>query len=216
MERSATLGARLRQIMEERGLNYEGFGQLLGQRPQTLNRYVLGQREPKASAVTQMAEILEVDPLWLQGYDVPREPRHLPGSDVVTVGREVAVPILGVIRAGIPTLAQQEILGYAAADVPRAEEYFYLRVAGDSMKNAGIQEGDLILLHQQSCAENGQIAACILGSEDATLKRFRRQGDLVILQPENPAYDPRIVPVQEFETGRARILGVAVKLVREL
>ena len=194
MERSVTLGARLRQIMEERGLNYEGFGQLLGQRPQTLNRYVLGQREPKASALTQMAETLGVDPLWLQGYDVPREPRQIPGDNVLTIGREVAIPILGVIP----------------------EEYFYLRVAGDSMKNAGIQEGDLVLLHQQSCAESGQIVACILGSEDATLKRFRRQGDLVILQPENPAYEPRIVPVREFETGAARILGVAVKLVREL
>jgi repressor LexA len=216
MERSTTLGARLRQLMEEMEMNYERFGALLDMRPQTLNRYVLGQREPKASAVTDMALKLGVDPLWLQGFDVPREPRSAPEDQVLTVGTEVAIPILGVIRAGVPTLAQQEIEGYAAADVVRPEEYFYLRVAGDSMKNAGIQEGDLVLLHQQSCAENGQIVACILGREDATLKRFRRQGDLVILQPENPAYEPRIVSESEFETGEARIVGVAVKLVREL
>lgn len=216
MEHRTTLGARLRQLMEERELNYERFGQLLDMRPQTLNRYVLGQREPKAKAVTEMAMKLEVDPLWLQGYDVPREPRRQPSDQIVMVGREVAIPILGVIRAGIPTLAQQEVEGYAAADVSRPEEYFYLRVAGDSMKNAGIQEGDLVLLHQQSCAENGQIVACLLHGEDATLKRFRRQGDLVILQPENPAYEPCIVPVKDFETGQARIAGVAIKLVRNL
>jgi repressor LexA len=83
------------------------------------------------------------------------------------------------------------------------------------MKNAGIQSGDLVLLHQQAQAENGQIVACMVQQEDATLKRFRRQGDWVILQPENTAYEPRIVPVSDFENGSARILGVAVRLVRD-
>ena len=84
------------------------------------------------------------------------------------------------------------------------------------MINAGIQEGDLVLLRRQETAENGQIVACLLDGETATLKRFRRQGGMVILQPENPAYEPRIVSLQDFETGAARIVGVAVRLVRSL
>ena len=126
------------------------------------------------------------------------------------------IPILGVIKAGVPAIARQQIEGYAAADVPEPGEYFYLRVSGDSMINAGIHTGDLVLIHQQSEAENGQIVACILRQEDATLKRFHRQGDWVILQPENAAYEPYIVPVSDFETGNAHILGVAVRLVRSL
>ena len=55
-----------------------------------------------------------------------------------------------------------------------------------------------------------------MGGEDATLKRFRRQGDLVILQPENPNYEPRLVPAADFENGQAQIVGVALRLVREL
>lgn len=212
MEKKYPLGLRLRQLMDEGGLSYEELGQLLNMRPQTLNRYVLGQREPKATVVTEMALALNVDPLWLQGYDVPRERQPSPALP----GRETALPILGVIRAGLPTLAQQEVLGYAAADVPDPEQYFYLRVKGDSMSGAGIREGDLILIHQQSWADNGQIVACMVGEEDATLKRFRRQGETVILQPENPAYEPRLVPLADFSSGAARILGVAVKLVREL
>lgn len=212
MEKQEPLGQRLRTLMEERELNYEALGRLLDMRPQTLNRYVLGQREPKARVAVEMAEKLGVDVLWLQGYDVPRERRmdegQLPG--------ETMIPVLGVIKAGIPAIAQQQIEGYAAADVADPSEYFYLRVSGDSMKNAGIQTGDLVLIHQQSQAENGQIVACIVSEEDATLKRFRRQGDWVILQPENPDYEPRIVPVADFETGEARILGVATKLVRNL
>ena len=65
-------------------------------------------------------------------------------------------------------------------------------------------------------AENGQIVACLVDGEDATLKRFRRQRDMVLLQPENPAYEPKLIPLSDFETGAARIVGVAVRLVREL
>lgn len=213
MEKISFFGQRLRLLMEERGLSYEELGALLKMRPQTLNRYVLGRREPKATVATDMALALHVAPLWLQGYDVPRQqetplPPHSKG--------EAVLPILGVIRAGLPTLAHQEVLGYAAADVSDPEQYFYLRVMGDSMSGAGIQTGDLVLIRQQAWAENGQIAACIVGGEDATLKRFRRHGDMVILQPENPAYDPRLVPMADFDSGVARIVGVAIKLVREL
>lgn len=212
MEKETTLGRRLLQIMEERGLNYDRLGRLLEMKPQTLNRYALGQREPKAGVATEMAMKLGVNPLWLQGYDVPRvderDPLAQPG--------ERLLPILGTIRAGIPTLAQQEVLGYMGADVSAPQEYFYLRVQGDSMQGAGIQTGDLVLIHVQQSAQDGQIVACILDRQDATLKRFHRQGDWVILQPENPSYSPRIVPVQSFANGEARIIGVAVRLTRNL
>ena len=204
MEKTATFGKRLRQVMEARGLTYATLGEQLKMNPQTLNRYVLDQREPKGSVTAAIALMLGVDPLWLQGYDPGPAPQ------------EAMVPILGTIRAGRPTLAVEEVAGYAPAEVARPEEYFYLRVAGDSMVNAGIRPGDLVLIRRQDTAENGQIVACILNGEDATLKRFRCQGDVVILQPENPAYEPQIVSAREFETGTARILGVAVRLTREL
>lgn len=215
MTLESTLGERLHCLMEERGYTYEQLSGLVGMTPQTLNRYVLGRREPKAGVASAMALALGVDPLWLQGYDVPRIRTPAP-EGMVPAGRESAIPILGVIRAGEPILAVEDIEGYAAADVSDPEEYFYLRVTGDSMINAGIREGDLILLRQQNTAENGQIVACLVDGEDATLKRFRAQKGMVILQPENPSYEPRIIPVQDFDNGLARIVGVAVKLVREL
>lgn len=215
VELESTLGQRLRRLMEERNLTYEQLGEMLDMTPQSLNRYVLEQREPKASAVTKMALALGVDPLWLQGYNVPRR-RMEPLEGMIPVKREYAIPILGVIRAGEPILATESIEGYASADVADPEEYFYLRVTGDSMINAGIREGDLVLLRQQNTAENGQIVACLVDGEDATLKRFRAQKGMVILQPENPVYEPRIIPMSDFDCGLARIVGVAVKLVREL
>ena len=201
MERESSLGGRLRRLMEEEGLSYEQLGERLGMNPQTLNRYVLGQREPKIG----MAAALGVDPLWLLGYDVPRR-----------TGQRQSVPILGTIRAGLPMAAEQRVEGWATADVAEPEEHFFLRVTGDSMINAGIRDGDLVLLRRQDTAENGQIVACLVDGEDATLKRFRRQRDMVLLQPENPAYEPKLIPLSDFETGAARIVGVAVRLVREL
>ena len=206
MEQESTFGARLRGLMEERGYSYEQLGRRLHMNPQTLNRYVLGQREPKSGTAAAVAIALGVDPLWLQGYDVPRR----------SAAQSPCVPILGTIRAGLPMAAEEQVEGYAASDVPDPQEHFYLRVTGDSMINAGIREGDLVLLRRQNTAENGQIVACLVDGEDATLKRFRRQRDMVILQPENPIYEPKIIPVSEFETGAARVVGVAVRLVREL
>ena len=209
MKQESSIGARLRTVMAEQGLSYEQLGERLHMNPQTLNRYVLGQREPKIGTAAAMARALGVDPLWLQGFDVPRVPAP-PAAETWVV------PILGTIRAGIPLLAQQDLEGYAVADVPDPEECFYLRITGNSMINAGIREGDLVLIRRQETAENGQIVACLVDGEDATLKRFRAQKGVVILQPENPDYEPKIIPLRDFETGAARIIGVAVKLVRNL
>lgn len=215
MVQESNFGARLRLLMEERGWSYEQMGERLEMHPQTLNRYVLAQREPRLGIATAIALTLEVDPMWLQGYRVPRRRMEEPDGAIL-VRREAAIPILGVIRAGAPMLATEDIEGYAAADVTDPEQHFYLRVMGDSMMNAGIRDGDLVLLRRQQTAENGQIVACLLEGENATLKRFRAQRGMVILQPENPNYEPRIIPMTEFENGSARIVGVAVKLVRNL
>ena len=187
-------------------LSSQTLGRLLNMKPQTLNRYVLGQREPKAGVVMEMASRLGVDERWLQGYDVPQVRQAMPG--------EKMVPVLGTIRAGKPVVARENIEGWEPADVSDPSNYFYLRVEGDSMINAGICPDDKVLIRRQNTAESGQIVACIVDGEAATLKRFRRQGDFVILQPENSAYEPRIISTREFELGTAIILGVAEKLVR--
>ncbi len=126
------------------------------------------------------------------------------------------VPILGVIPAGDPVLANEDVEGYAPVDVSDPENCFWLRVRGDSMVGAGIQSGDLVLLRRQNFASDGQIVACRLNTDEATLKRFKRQGDTVLLLPENPRHEPRIVSARDFEAGYASILGVAIEIRRQL
>lgn len=125
-------------------------------------------------------------------------------------------PVLGRIPAGTPLLAEEYIDGYEPIDVPNPECYYWLRVQGDSMINAGIQSGDLVLIRMQNCAENGQIVACRINGNEATLKRYREQEGAIILMPENPAYDPYIVSKKDFVDGYASIMGVAVEVKRKL
>lgn len=84
------------------------------------------------------------------------------------------------------------------------------------MINAGIQPGDLIIIRYQQCADNGQIVACRINGDESTLKRFKQHGDTVILMPENSNYEPIVVSCKDFESGYASIIGVAVKIQRDL
>lgn len=119
------------------------------------------------------------------------------------------LPIIGEIRAGSPIITEETLLGYECADVDDVEEYFYLKVCGDSMKDCGIIDGSLVLFHKQQHAENGDIVACLVGGDSATVKRFFKRDRRIILQPENDDYSPIEVSPIDFETGEARILGVA-------
>lgn len=121
------------------------------------------------------------------------------------------IPVLGRIAAGHPLAAVEEIEGWIPAAYD-PEEHFALRIRGDSMIGAGIPNGAIVILHIQSNAEDGQIAACLVDGEDATLKRIRREGDSLLLCAENPAYAPIRVPLKAFDMGEARILGVAVEV----
>lgn len=122
------------------------------------------------------------------------------------------VPIIGEIRAGAPIITNESILGYERAEVGDTDEYFYLRVKGDSMKNIGMVEGSLVLFHKQQYAEEGDVVACLVGGECATVKRFSRVKKTVYLVPENEEYQPIKLSTDDFETGEARILGVACEI----
>jgi len=128
-----------------------------------------------------------------------------------SVGR---VPLVGSVPAGQPIDAIENIEGEIAVDLsflPR-EDSFSLRVVGDSMQNAGILNGDLVLVKKQRIAQKGDIVVAIIGGE-ATVKRYFPEGRRIRLQPENDAYEPIYV---DKNSGEFRIAGRVVGLLRRL
>lgn len=196
-------------------LNGEAQGEVaqkIGVSRSTFANWCSGRKVPRVDKADALAEhfgILRSDLLKDKNKDsLPR--------NAILMNEEYKIPILGRIAAGMPIFAEENIEGYELADVTTPDEYFYLRVQGDSMVGARIFDGALVLVRQQPCAEDGQIVACLVNGEDATLKRYRKQGDTIILMPENSAYAPIILSAQEFEEGHARILGVAVETKMKL
>ena len=142
-------------------------------------------------------------------FDVPLE-YLLDGASVGAL--EKKIPIIGEIRAGSPIITNETLLGYEKASVDSADNYFYLRICGDSMKNIGMLDGSLVLFRKQQYAEDGDIVACLVGGDSATVKRFRRQQKTIYLIPENEDYRPIKLSTDDFEAGEARILGIAVEI----
>lgn len=135
--------------------------------------------------------------------------RVIPGS-----GKVREIPIVGRIAAGEPILAVENLEGSLAIDstfVP-SETLFALRVHGESMKNAGILDGDYVFARQQEKAENGEIVVAVIG-EEATVKRYKPEKTRILLMPENEAYEPIVVNPWSPEF---RIAGKVVGVLRRL
>lgn len=122
--------------------------------------------------------------------------------------RGVSLPIVGTVAAGVPILAEQDISDkiMISENFFTGNNLFVLTVKGDSMIEAGILDGDYVIVSQQSVANNGEIVVCLLENE-ATVKRFYRENGFFRLQPENSAMSP-------IYTERVQILGKVVGLIR--
>ena len=127
-------------------------------------------------------------------------------------GRPVAVPVMGRIAAGTPVEAIQNKSSIInmPADLLTTGEHFALEVRGDSMIEAGILDGDMALIKRTEAADTGDIVVALIDDEEATLKRFRRRGASIALEPANTSYEVRILP-----PNRVRIQGKMVGLFRK-
>jgi repressor LexA len=127
-------------------------------------------------------------------------------------GRSVAVPVMGRIAAGTPIEAIQsktQVINMPPEMLSTTGEHFALEVRGDSMIEAGILDGDIALLRRTEGADTGDIVVALIDEEEATLKRFRRRGASIALEPANTSYEVRILP-----PNRVRIQGKLVGLFR--
>lgn len=121
------------------------------------------------------------------------------------------LPVMGRIAAGVPIAAISEISHHVA--VPQSMvgrgDHYALEVRGDSMVNAGINDGDIVVIRETSNADNGDIVVALIEEQEATLKHFRRQNKMIALEAANPAYETRV-----YREDQVRVQGRLVGLIR--
>lgn len=178
----------------------------------TLSDWKSGRSVPKLDKIKLIADYFDVPLEYMLTGTGEALFIEEPIGERSPLERGKRVAIIGEIRAGSPIITSESIQGYEYAEVNDAEEYFYLRVQGDSMKNIGMIQGSLVLFHKQQYAEDGDIVACLVGGDSATVKRFRRSKKNIFLMPENDEYTPIKLSTDDFESGEARILGVACEI----
>jgi repressor LexA len=186
------------------GLEERGFIRRLPHRARALEVVKL----PEQSAAGRAAERGRFSPTVIRGDFTG----SLPGTPVANDVEAVDLPLYGRIAAGTPIEAlrdQSTTVGVPASLLGRSGEHYALEVAGDSMIDAGILDGDTVIIQRCDTAENGCVVVALVDNEEVTLKRLRRRGASVALEPANKAYETRI-----FGPDRVKVQGRLVALMR--
>jgi len=186
------------------GLEERGFIRRLPHRARALEVIKL----PGESAVAASAERSRFSPTVIRGDFAAA----LPGAPVAPDSAAAELPLYGRIAAGTPIEAlrdQSTTVAVPGSLLSRGREHYALEVAGDSMVDAGIFDGDTVIIERAETADNGVIVVALVDNEEVTLKRLRRRGASIALEPANQTYETRI-----FGPDRVKVQGRLVGLMR--
>ena len=196
---------RIKEVLEIKGIKQTWLAEKLGKGYNMVNAYVQNRRQPSLDDLFRIARILDVDVKDLL------QPSKKEVTGKIVVGETVKIPLLGDVACGLPILASENIVAEIPVSVDLVkpnQKYFILRATGDSMDEAGIMDGDLVLIRQQQVAENGDRVVALIDDE-ATIKEYYRKGDMVVLKPKSrsPNHQPIIL------TSDFRIQGVVEMVI---
>lgn len=197
----------LRELMKQKGKDRNKVCADLGFKYTTFADWYNGKKYPRIDKIEMLADYFGV-----LKSDLIEDKADLPRNAIpINLTSRHRIPILGRIAAGLPLYAEQNIEGYTLTDLNGGTEYFALRVNGDSMNAARIEDGDLIIVRRQEEVENGELAVVMVGDDDATVKRFYATNDTVTLMPQstNPKHQPQIY---DLKKTKIRVLGRVVKV----
>lgn len=215
---------KLDLLMSEKGINKMELSKQSGIPYTTIvNFYEKGTDNVKLSTLLKLSRYFKVTLDYIaedneeERYTFPkmREDDRYQTPGMIPFTTNEKIPVVGVIRAGEPILAEQNIIGFVELPseyINQGDEYFGLRVIGNSMNLSRIFEGDIVIVRKQSYVENGEVAIVLVDGENATIKRFYQTDTLVTLNPNSndsihapKTYDLRKIPIA--------VLGKVVKAI---
>lgn len=219
-----SVGQRLRTIMSNRGWKQKDildavkpfFTNKTRISKTDLSQYVNDKTEPRSDKLYILAKGLNVSEQWLLGFDENQNEQHSISNIIYPEGlRRITIPIIGEIACGDPITAEENIEGYTEVifdkKVPSGT-LFALHCKGHSMEPT-IPDGSMVVIKAQPTVEDGEIAAVLVDDDnEATLKRIKHQGELIMLMPDNKEYDPIILD----KDHPGRIVGKAIRYTASL
>lgn len=211
----ADFASVIKRLRIERGITQEQLASMLKVSRSTIGMYETGSREPDFETCEAIADIFNVDMDYLLGRSIFERKDPVLPSNAIPVGPGQQIPVLGSVRCGQPMYAEGNIDGYVPYIGNSGETYFALRAVGDSMNSAGINEGDLVIVRQQDSVDPNTIAVVCVNGDEATLKRFRQEGNTVFLMPQstNPEHQ---VQVYDIAKTPIHIIGRVMEIRKQL
>ena len=218
-KRNSTTSERIKEAMAIRKMKQIDIVRATGIDKGSISHYVSGKYEPKQDAIMKLAKALNVDEMWLWGYETKME--RAPGRDKAepnvvfdtNKSQGVWIPVLGRVAAGIPINMVTDIIDQEqiTEEMASAGEYFALQIHGDSMEPR-MKDGDVVIVRQQDDAESGEVVIAAVNGNDATCKRLKKYAEGIMLLSTNSAYEPIVFTNQDIEELPVKILGKVVEL----
>lgn len=200
---------KLKDLLRKKHVSQKRLSEMLGVPVTLINKYVNGKvTNPRIETMKRISEALDVS----TGYFMDENSSASP----IIYEEITKVPVLGVVPAGVPVEAVQDVIGevYVPSSKVAGKQVYGLKVRGDSMINAHIEDGDMVIVSKDLPCENGSIGVFLIGNEDATLKRFYKMGPVVVLKADNPKYEP--IVIHESENIQVEYLGKVIMVVRNV
>lgn len=201
---------RLQLAMNNAGLSAQELSNQSKVAKASISQYVNGSHKPSNISSGKMASVLNVNPLWLMGFDVPM---NIAPHNPITTHKGVVINVLGRVAAGIPIEATTEIIDTEEIpeEMAKTGDFFALKIKGNSMEPR-IMDGDVVIVRKQDEAENGDVIIAMVNGDDATCKRLRKYKDGIELISNNPSYKPMFFSDMDVQTKPVRIIGKVVEL----
>ena len=224
-----TFANRLNKALKYNNMKAIELSNKTGINKSLISNYLNGNFKAKQDKLTEMAEVLNVSETWLMGYDVSMDREWIKDSEIDNAtlinnfyieddSKNIKIPILGKIPAGVPLEAIEDIDGYVEVSksiVKDPYNLFALRISGDSM-NPEYKTNDIVIVKKQFEFNSGDDCVVMVNGNDATFKRVIKQEDSIILKPLNNNYEPTFFSKKDIIDRPVKIIGVAIEVRRKL
>ncbi|MBQ2840981.1 MAG: helix-turn-helix domain-containing protein [Oscillospiraceae bacterium] len=197
LERDYVISGEIKRLRTERGISQKEMGERLGVGQSAVAMWERGTNKPSYDILLAIAELFGVSVSVLTGEE----------------NVSMRIPVLGKVQAGLPCTATEDIIGYEemSAEESRYGEFFALKIRGRSMEPRFV-EGDTVIVRRQSSVDNGDIAIVLVGSEEATCKKFYRHSDGITLVSLNSEFEPMHFSPEELKYMKLEVIGKVCEL----